>query len=101
MTVVSEEFKAEATSVEPWYKTKYRCLNLSEAQIATWTRPAPNTALFLPAANIFIPENFDLRDRSSLPGPSKFPTIVYTSPIVRVWQKLDDTFLKPKVNICA
>lgn len=103
MIVTSRNYDNDTKSgVEPWYETKYRSLRLTDEQIAAWTQLTPTPALFLPARNIFVPEQFDVRDRSSSPSlPSKFPTIVHVSPITRVWHKLDDSFLKPKANICA
>ena len=99
MAVVSRQFKNEANQVEPWYETKYRNAQLSAERVAAWSNVQPNSALYLPPPNIFIPENFDLRDRpAQLP---KYPSVVFASPTVKVWHKLDDTFLKPKANICA
>src|SRR5262249_22158318 len=64
-----------------------------------WSTVKANAALFLPAPNVFIPDNLELHERP--PSLPKHPIVVYTSPVVTVWHKLDDTFLKPKANICA
>lgn len=99
MAVVSRHYKSEAKSVEPWYETKYNAVHLSEERLTAWTHLPANSQLFLPAPNIFIPESFGLRERAA-PLP-KYPTLVHSTPCVRVWHKLDDTFLKPKANICT
>lgn len=51
-----------------------------------------NLALSLP--NAFIPENFDLVAFDS--DLSKHPIIIADTPILRVWHKQDDYYLKPK-----
>src|ERR1700761_5537892 len=100
MAVVSRSYKGAAKSVEPWYETKYNAMRLSAEQLACWTQLAPNSALFLPAPNIFLPENFELKARNAN-EMQKYPTVVHATQVLKVWHKLDDTFLKPKANICT
>lgn len=96
--VVGQSFGEKATLSEKWYGTKYSCEDFDEVAIDTWSREDDiNEALFVPQPNPFIPTDFALAPIES--GAPKYPTILYDTPMMRVWFKQDTEFLKPKTIV--
>lgn len=93
--VVGQAFADKATLTEKWYGTKYGVENFGASAIESWSRDKDiNEALFVPPPNPFIPTDFALAPIES--GGPKHPTILYDTPMMRVWFKQDTEFLKPK-----
>lgn len=93
--VVGQLFADKATLTEKWYGTKYGFEDFSASAIDSWSREDNvNGALFVPPPNPFIPTDFVLAPIES--GAPKYPTILYDTPMMRVWFKQDTEFLKPK-----
>lgn len=53
-----------------------------------------NPHLALPQPNAFIPEDYELEPFDK--DLSKHPIIIMDTPILRVWHKQDNVYLKPK-----
>lgn len=57
-----------------------------------------NTELILPKVNSFIPSHFDT-DSVKAVEPVSHPWIILDTEVIRLWHKMDDTFLTPKGNV--
>uniref|UniRef100_A0A1A9ZU27 Insulin-degrading enzyme n=1 Tax=Glossina pallidipes TaxID=7398 RepID=A0A1A9ZU27_GLOPL len=94
IVLVGQSYEKYADLVEPFYQTKYGTLKIDNATIKKWETCELNKNLALSLPNAFIPENFDLVPFDS--DLSKHPIIIADTPILRVWHKQDDYYLKPK-----
>ncbi len=86
VTVVAQKFADVATTVEPWYGTKYKTDKIPAEKISKWTNAALNEKLQIPEKNDFIPTDFDLAPRDA--DDHEFgPTILKETPLLRLWFK--------------
>ncbi|KNC32106.1 Insulin-degrading enzyme [Lucilia cuprina] len=92
--VIGQNYEKEANLVEPYYQTKYGTCKIDKDTLKKWENCALNENLDLPLPNAFIPENFELAPFDS--DLSKHPVIIMDTPILRVWHKQDNFYLKPK-----
>ena len=62
----------ETDQVDPWYGVRYRLTPLPKSWVAAWRKAAPVTALSLPLANPFVPNDFSLRESpDTTPHPKR------------------------------
>ncbi|KAN0065153.1 metalloprotease [Thecaphora frezii] len=85
---------------EKWYGTEYTIRPLPEQLLDL--EPTDYEDLALPKPNSFVPSNFDLKgqlaaDQGKKPAPR--PTLIFDTPAMRVWHKVDDLFGMPKANL--
>lgn len=86
VTVIAQKFADIATTVEPWYGTKYKTEKIPDDKIAKWTQPILNEKLQIPERNCFIPTDFDLAARDT--EDTEFgPTVLKETPFLRLWFK--------------
>lgn len=92
--VIGQKYEPIATRSEFWYGTKFSTEPIDSATICAWSTCGANEALAFPKPNPFIPTDFVLAPIEA--GALKCPTILYDTPVMRVWFKQDNEFLKPK-----
>lgn len=95
ITIVAKGLESKTDLEEPWYKTKYAVVDIPKEVLDKWGKCCLNEKFAIPEPNPFIPTNFDIMPQDQ--GVTKHPTIIYDSPIIRVWHKQDTDFLKPKI----
>lgn len=83
---------------EKWYGTEHKVEPFDKELIESITNPKPNSALFLPEKNEFIPDNFDV-EKKEVETPLKHPYLIRNQPNIRIWYKKDDTFWTPKAEV--
>ena len=93
----------ELTEKEKWYGTEYVVekipLDFLNAVRGTVGPTAPKLDdLHFPHTNEFIPTNLDVI-KKEVKEPTKAPTLIKNTEIMRVWYKKDDTFWVPKANL--
>ncbi|XP_063697164.1 insulin-degrading enzyme [Culicoides brevitarsis] len=96
--LVGKKVADTANLTEKWYGTAYKHEKIANNKMREWTNCGTSEALKLPKPNPFIPTDFELLKYE---GTSKFPSIIFDSPYIRVWHLQDNEFLKPKscINI--
>ena len=78
IAVVGQKFKGHTTLKEPWYSSDYNIRKIDPELIERWSQAEPNTSLYLPAPNEFIPTDFSL-----VPPPAKDAPKVPV--LIQVW----------------
>ncbi|XP_077297928.1 insulin-degrading enzyme-like [Arctopsyche grandis] len=96
ITVVGKIFESICDQSEQWYGTKYHLEKISKEKLDRWNKCGLNEGLHLPAVNAFLPDNLDVIEPD--PESKEYPTIVYDTPLMRVWYKQDDEYFLPKMN---
>ncbi|XP_077296687.1 insulin-degrading enzyme-like [Arctopsyche grandis] len=96
ITVVGKIFESICDESEQWYGTKYHLEKISKAKLDRWNKCGLNEGLHLPAVNAFLPDSLDVIEPD--PESKEYPTIVYDTPLMRVWYKQDDEYFLPKMN---
>lgn len=97
ITIIGQKVAEKCTENEKWYETKYFTEKIEKSAIEDWKNCATNEKLQLPEANPFIPSDFSL---FALETEEKIhPMIIHDTPLIRVWHKQDNEFLKPKMFI--
>lgn len=96
VTLISKHFDGKTDLTEKWYGTQYKKEKIDEGNLEDLKNCGLNPAFKLPEKNEFIPNDLSLVKYEN--GVEKFPTIVYKSPITRLWYKGDDKFLLPKAS---
>lgn len=91
--LVGKKVANNANLTEKWYGTAYKHEKIPNNQMREWTNCGTSDALQMPKPNPFIPKDFSI---IKYEGGSKYPTIIFDSPFVRVWHLQDNEFLKPK-----
>ncbi|XP_058980135.1 insulin-degrading enzyme-like isoform X1 [Musca domestica] len=92
--VIGQSYEDQAVLAEPYYQTKYATLKIESETIKKWETCELNPHLALPQPNAFIPEDYELEPFDK--DLSKHPIIIMDTPILRVWHKQDNVYLKPK-----
>ncbi|XP_037939985.1 insulin-degrading enzyme isoform X2 [Teleopsis dalmanni] len=92
--LVSQSFQEVTTETEPYFKTNYGTEKINAETIKEWENCLLNKNLALPLPNAFIPDNFEIVPLDT--DFCKHPIIILDTPILRVWHKQDDQYLKPK-----
>ncbi|XP_022766677.1 insulin-degrading enzyme-like 1, peroxisomal isoform X2 [Durio zibethinus] len=92
----SKKFEGKTDKVEPWYCTAYSVERVTTSMIEKWMSSAPIDNLQLPAANMFIPKNFSLKDARE---KVKFPVLLRKSSYSKLWYKPDTMFSIPKAFV--
>lgn len=92
--VVGQQCSPLTNAEERWYGTKYGVHKIEASILEYWSSADLNSNLQLPEPNPFIPTNFDLLPIDS--DVDTFPTVIYDTPMIRLWFKQDVEFLKPK-----
>lgn len=96
ITLVGKKLESKTDRVEPVYGTRYSHQKIPNSQMVEWSNCGLCENLALPKPNPFIPTNFDIQKYE---GGGEFPTIIYDDPLIRIWWKQDNEFLKPKACI--
>ncbi|KAJ8025523.1 Insulin-degrading enzyme [Holothuria leucospilota] len=91
---ISQSFQGKTDEVEKWYGTEYRLCQIPEETIERWKNIGLNRKFHLPGRNEFIPTNFDICEIDK--DLTQVPTLIYESPISKLWFKQDGTFQMPK-----
>lgn len=94
IVVIGQKLEPIASSTEFWYGTKYHYEKMDENVLKDWQNCGHNENLKLPQPNPFIPTDFSLHPIEN--DVQKYPTVIYDTPIMRLWFKQDTEFLKPK-----
>lgn len=97
ITIIGQKIADKCTETEKWYNTKYHSEKIDKSTIEEWKSCGINETLQLPEPNLFIPSDFSL-----LPLDTEekiHPMIIHDTPLIRVWHKQDNEFLKPKMFI--
>lgn len=97
VTIIGQKIADKCTETEKWYQTKYHTEKIDKATIEEWNNCGTHEKLQLPEPNPFIPSDFSL-----LPLETEekiHPMIIHDTPLIRVWHKQDNEFLKPKMFI--
>ncbi|XP_075160301.1 insulin degrading metalloproteinase [Haematobia irritans] len=94
VVVIGQSYEKQANMSEPYYQTKYTTMKIGETTMKQWENCELNDNLSLPLPNAFIPEKYDLAPFDN--DLSKHPIIIMDTPILRVWHKQDNFYLKPK-----
>lgn len=92
--VIAQKFNELTNQKEPWYGTDFLTEKIPEASLSKWKSVKPHPNLAVPPKNEFIPSNFELVAREE--NNPTHPMIIKDSPVVRMWFKQDDEFLRPK-----
>ena len=86
----------ETDQVDPWYGVRYRLTSLPKAWVAAWREVAPVTALSLPSANPFVPNDFSLRES---PDTTPHPKRIVMEPGFDLWFDHDLEFGLPHSSL--
>ena len=86
----------ETDQVDRWYGVRYRLAPLPEAWRAAWRTAPPVTALSLPSANPFVPNDFSLRES---PDPTPHPVRIVIEPGFDLWFDHDLEFGLPHSSL--
>lgn len=81
---------------EKWYGTEYEYTDLDEDLVDTIKSCSSNDNFHLPMKNKFIPENFQIYNKTK-EAPLKKPFLFKDNTKLQVWFKQDDQFKVPKV----
>ncbi|XP_058128643.1 insulin-degrading enzyme [Anopheles coustani] len=92
--IVGQQCSSLTNAEELWYGTKYGVHKIEASILEYWSSADINNNLQLPEPNPFIPTNFDLLPIDN--DVDTFPTVIYDTPMIRLWFKQDVEFLKPK-----
>jgi secreted Zn-dependent insulinase-like peptidase len=84
----------ETRQVEPWFEVPYSLEPLPDDVLEQWRAASGTTALQLPDANPFIPE-----DLSLLADGDERPEPLIDAPGVRVWHLTDTSFGAPRAQL--
>ncbi|XP_042887210.1 nardilysin-like isoform X2 [Penaeus japonicus] len=79
---------------EDWFGTKYSVEDIPQEWVKEWSKPPENPHLFIPAANEFIPDNFDLLDVEE--GTTTYPRILQKDDWGELLYKQDQKFKLPR-----
>lgn len=100
VTAISKKYEGKTENIEKWYGTEYKIEKLSTQFLNKIKSYGSNDAFHLPSVNEFIPENLNLVSHALKADEfPRFPRVVYTSPISRLWYKEDIKFLLPKAVV--
>lgn len=94
--LVGKKVEANADKKEKWYGTQYSHEKIPNSKIKEWSNCGLNENLNLPKPNPFLASNFEILKYE---GGEEVPSIVFDSPLIRVWFKQDNEYLKPKACI--
>ena len=84
---------------EPWFQLPFLEAPLEEELLRRWEAARPSGDLALPERNEFIPTDFSLRSDGANgvdPTSAQGPGLVQDEPGLRLWHKLDRSFLTPR-----
>lgn len=96
VSVVSKKYEGKTDRTEKWYGTEYRLDKLNQSQLQELKGCGLNEAFHLPEKNTFIPNDLGLIKHDAASELPKFPRIIHSSPLTRLWFKEDTKFLLPK-----
>lgn len=97
MTVVSKKYEGQTDKTEKWYGTQYKTEAYPPEKVSALLGCGHNEAFKLPLKNEFIPQDLSLVKHETDPeATSKFPRVVHSDQLHRVWYKEDTKFLLPK-----
>lgn len=74
ISVVSKKFEGKTELTEPWYGAGYNYRKIDPRLIEQWRTVATIEEMYLPAANEFIPTNFEIVPLGD--NPPKVPTLI-------------------------
>ncbi|XP_053953738.1 insulin-degrading enzyme isoform X2 [Anastrepha obliqua] len=94
IVLIGQSYEPLCNESEPYYKTKYGISKIDAETLRRWEKCGLNENVALPLPNAFIPQNFDIMPVDA--DMPKHPSIIKDTPILRVWHKQDDHFMKPK-----
>lgn len=99
VVLVHPEARAEVRS--RWYDTPYSLTPLAGNTLAEWRNPAADSALRLPEANPFVPENLQVEPLTA-PTSSLYenlPQVIEDGNGYQLWYEQDDRFRTPKLDV--
>lgn len=99
VAVISKAFEGKCDKTETWYGTEYSENKLTENQLNELRNSGLNESFHLPPVNQFIPNNLDLMKYDTPENLSKFPRLIRSCPLTRLWYKEDTKFQLPKAYI--
>jgi insulysin len=83
--------------VSEYYGTEYNSEKIDASLHEKLANIKLNDLLSLPERNLLLPESFLIHNTKSEIASTQ-PKIIHETPVIRLWHKLDDTFLVPKTN---
>lgn len=98
IAVISKKYEGKTDQTEKWYGTEYKMEALNEEILESLKTCGRNDAFKLPSKNSFIPSNLSLINHKSTDLP-KFPRLIQSTPLTRLWYKEDTKFLLPKAYL--
>jgi secreted Zn-dependent insulinase-like peptidase len=93
VTVVAKEI--ETDSLTPRYETAYRLAGFEPSTVRGWSEAELDTALAIPQANLFIPENLTVK---AARDASNVPLKLTERAGVELWHQQDQTFKTPRAD---
>lgn len=96
LLVVSPKVKTD--KYEKHYKVNYKVENFTKAELKKWANASNDANFTLPAANEFMPKDFNLRDPASTQA-NAVPQRIIEQPGLVVWHKQDTNFNLPILNL--
>ncbi|PIA31419.1 hypothetical protein AQUCO_04900014v1 [Aquilegia coerulea] len=92
-----DDYAAELADIqyEPWFGSRFNEEIIPDSLLKVWGDPPEiNLSLHLPSKNVFIPNDFFIRnaDSSQNQARSHHPFCLIDEPLIKLWYKLDDTF---------
>lgn len=97
VSLQSDLFEPVDWRVSEYYGTEYNAEKLDSSLHEKLANIKSNDSLSLPQPNLLIPESFLVYNTKSEIASIQ-PKIIHETPVLRLWHKLDDTFLVPKTN---
>ena len=98
IAVISKKYEGKTDQTEKWYGTEYKMEALNEEILESLKTCGRNDAFKLPSKNSFIPSNLSLINHKSTDLP-KFPRLIQSTPLTRLWYKEDTKFILPKAYL--
>lgn len=101
VSAISKKYEGKTDKVEKWYGTEYRIEHLDPKFVDELSSSdLSNEAFRIPNANEFIPTDLSLiKHEQELNVLPKYPRVIHSSTLSRLWYKEDTKFLLPKTVI--
>lgn len=99
IAVISKKYEGKTDQVERWYGTQYKLDHLSPSDLEVLKTCGVNPAFRLPEKNTFIPSDLSLIVHPNVDALPKFPRLIQSTNLTRLWYKEDTKFLLPKAYI--
>lgn len=99
VAVISKKYEGNTDKKEQWYDTEYSEQKLAKEQLDALNSCGLNENLSIPPVNAFIPNDLNIIKHQNPENLPKFPRIIQSSALTRLWYKEDLKFLLPKAYL--